>query len=315
MMCRDLIRIDTAGGGRRPERPAAEYVAERLSSAGTSPVIIEAAPGRASVVATITGEDTGRSGVLVHGHLDTAPAGAGRWSDGPCTGEVRDGLLWGRGAIDMKSTVAVTLATVLELARTGWRPRRTLTMAFVADGTSGGRLGAGYLARRHPELIGHCSDAIGESGGFGGPVVDGWRSYPIRVGQKSGRRLGRPAWGVGDGPSTAGSSADTPFFAQLAAALRAEDPRARPVADPRPAGAGAAWFEQLGIACYGFTPLHMPAGCETGAGRRGTDERIPVNSFAFGCRVLRRLLDPGPEDSESFAPLVNGVPYAPGCLL
>jgi acetylornithine deacetylase/succinyl-diaminopimelate desuccinylase-like protein len=101
----DLIRIDTTnrGGGDCRERPAAEYVAERLADAGLDPVLLESAPGRANVVARIEGSDPKRGALLLHGHLDVVPAEPGEWARHPFSGEIDGGVLHGRGAVDMKN--------------------------------------------------------------------------------------------------------------------------------------------------------------------------------------------------------------------
>jgi len=101
----DLIRIDTTnrGGGDARERPAAEYVAERLAETGLDPVLLESAPGRANVVARVGGTGAGEDGrlgaqqgaLLLHGHLDVVPADPAAWSVHPFSGEIRDGVLWG----------------------------------------------------------------------------------------------------------------------------------------------------------------------------------------------------------------------------
>ena len=110
----DLIRIDTTnrGGGDGNERQAAEYVAARLSKAGLDPVLLESAPGRANVVARIAGTDPGAAALLVHGHLDVVPADPADWQVHPFSGEVRDSVVWGRGAVDMKNSDAMILAVV-----------------------------------------------------------------------------------------------------------------------------------------------------------------------------------------------------------
>ena len=115
----DLIRIDTTnrGGGDGRERPAAEYVAARLAEAGAGPTLLESAPGRANVVARIGGSEPGAPALLVHGHLDVVPADSAAWSVHPFSGEIRDGVLWGRGAVDMKNAVAVLLAVAAGWAR------------------------------------------------------------------------------------------------------------------------------------------------------------------------------------------------------
>jgi acetylornithine deacetylase/succinyl-diaminopimelate desuccinylase-like protein len=120
----DLIRIDTSNPVK-PERPAAEYVAEKLAEVGLEPQIFESDPGRASVVARFEGSDPSADALLVHGHLDVVPADAADWSVHPFAGEVKDGLVWGRGAVDMKDMDAMTLAVVRRMLREGRRPRAT----------------------------------------------------------------------------------------------------------------------------------------------------------------------------------------------
>jgi acetylornithine deacetylase/succinyl-diaminopimelate desuccinylase-like protein len=95
----DLIRIDTTnrGGGDCRERPAAEYVAERLAEAGLAPAVLESAPGRANVVARLEGADPGAGALLLHGHLDVVPADPAEWERHPLSGEVDDGVLHGPG--------------------------------------------------------------------------------------------------------------------------------------------------------------------------------------------------------------------------
>src|SRR3954447_6367991 len=115
-ICRDLLRIDTTNTGDTTtsagERVAAEYVAAKLAEVGLTPEIRESAPGRTSVVARYEGADRDRGALLVHGHLDVVPADAGEWSVPPFAGEIKDGYLWGRGAIDMKDFDAMVLAVV-----------------------------------------------------------------------------------------------------------------------------------------------------------------------------------------------------------
>src|SRR6266511_4848216 len=113
-ICRDLLRIDTTNTGDPRttvgERVAAEYVAEKLAEVGIESTMYESAPRRASLVARIPGADASRGALLVHGHLDVVPADPTEWSVHPFSGAVRDGYIWGRGAVDMKDMVAMTLA-------------------------------------------------------------------------------------------------------------------------------------------------------------------------------------------------------------
>src|SRR5690349_15909318 len=187
-ICRDLLRIDTTNTGDNEtsvgERAAAEYVAEKLSEAGLEPHVHESAPGRASVVARFAGEDPSREALLIHGHLDVVPADPSEWSVPPFSGEIRDGYLWGRGAIDMKDTVAVMLATARHFARTGTVPSRDLVLAFLADEEAGGTFGAHWLVEHRPELFAGVTEAIGEGGGFSFAIDDTRRLYPIENAQR-----------------------------------------------------------------------------------------------------------------------------------
>ncbi|MFJ5973129.1 M20/M25/M40 family metallo-hydrolase [Streptomyces sp. NPDC093060] len=181
-----LIRIDTTnrGGGDCRERPAAEYAAERLAGAGLEPLLLERTPGRANVVARIAGTDPSAHALLVHGHLDVVPAEAADWSVHPFSGEIRDGVVWGRGAVDMKNMDAMILAVVRSWARQGIRPRRDIVIAFTADEEDSAEDGSGFLADRHPELFAGCTEAIGESGAFTFHDGAGREIYPIAAGER-----------------------------------------------------------------------------------------------------------------------------------
>jgi len=177
----DLIRIDTTnrGGGDCRERPAAEYVAERLAEAGLEPVLLESAPGRANVVARIAGEDPAAGALLAHGHLDVVPAEPSDWARHPFSGEIADGMLHGRGAVDMKNADAVLVAVARHLARAGARPRRDVVLAFTADEEDTAAYGAGWLVENHAGLFEGCTEAIGESGAFTFHAGNEVRLYPV----------------------------------------------------------------------------------------------------------------------------------------
>jgi acetylornithine deacetylase/succinyl-diaminopimelate desuccinylase-like protein len=182
----DLIRIDTTnrGGGDCHERPAAEYTAERLAAAGLEPTLLERTPGRTNVVARVEGSDPSADALLVHGHLDVVPARAADWSVHPFSGEVRDGVVWGRGAVDMKNMDAMILAVVGSWARLGVRPRRDVVIAFTADEEASAEDGAGFLADEHAELFEGCTEAIGESGAFTFHDGAGRQIYPVAAGER-----------------------------------------------------------------------------------------------------------------------------------
>ena len=186
-ICSDLIRFDTSNFGGvdgANERPAAEFVALLLEGAGVVAEIFESAPGRASVVGRITGSDPSRPALLVHCHLDVVPAVAADWSIAPFSGEVADGVIWGRGAVDMKDMCAMVLAVVRGWFRVGYQPERDIVLAFLADEEAGGELGVNWIVREHPELFEGCVEAVGEVGGFSYSVNDQVRLYPIMTAEK-----------------------------------------------------------------------------------------------------------------------------------
>jgi acetylornithine deacetylase/succinyl-diaminopimelate desuccinylase-like protein len=413
----ELIRINTSNP-THPERPAAEWVAAKLDEVGIASQIIEAAPGRASTIARIDGSDPARAPLLIHGHLDVVPAEANEWSVDPFAGEIRDGYLWGRGAIDMKDMDAMTLALVREWARTGRKPPRDIVLAFVSDEEAGGRQGAHYLVDNHPDLFADCTEAISEVGGFSISLDESTRLYLIQTAEKGMnwlrlRASGRPGHGsmvhddnavtrlatavsrIGahefpvlitdtvramveslasvtgmdldpDDPDTwlpklggmarmigavirntanptmlaAGykanvipsraeatidarflpgyedallaqidellgegvdreflvrdiaveTSFDGPLVDAMSAALRAEDPGARPMPYLMSGGTDAKSFSTLGIRCFGFSPLLLPGDLDFAALFHGIDERVPIEGLKFGVRVLDRLL-------------------------
>jgi acetylornithine deacetylase/succinyl-diaminopimelate desuccinylase-like protein len=413
----DLIRFDTSNPAR-PERPAAEWLAERLDEVGLGCQLIDAAPGRTSVVARLEGRDRARPPLLVHGHLDVVPAEAGEWSVHPFSGELRDGYVWGRGSVDMKNMDAMLLAVVRDWARRGVQPERDIVLAFVADEENGGHEGSRHLVARHADLFRDCTEAISEVGGFSVTLDQGARLYLIQTAEKgidwlrlraTGRpghgsmlhednavtrlagavsrigqhrfpvvltddvrsllqtvadlcgiefdpadpeaclsRLGRVARMVGASlrntanptmleagyktnvvPSSAEATIDgrflpggeeaflseidgllgagvqrevlhraiaveTPFEGALVetmvAALRAEDPLARPVPYLLSGGTDAKAFSTLGIRCFGFSPLLLPDDLDFSALFHGVDERVPESGLRFGVRVLERVL-------------------------
>jgi acetylornithine deacetylase/succinyl-diaminopimelate desuccinylase-like protein len=168
-ICRDLIRIDTTNPGDHSgpgERKAAEYVAALLAEAGLEPTVLESHPKRTSVVARIEGQDRTRPGLLVHGHLDVVPASAPDWQRDPFCGDIVDGYVWGRGAIDMKDMDAMMLAVVRQRLREGRPPARDVVLAFTADEEAGGKWGARWLVDNHPSLFEGVTEAVSEVGGF-----------------------------------------------------------------------------------------------------------------------------------------------------
>jgi acetylornithine deacetylase/succinyl-diaminopimelate desuccinylase-like protein len=413
----DLIRINTANP-THPERPAAEWVAAKLDEVGIESQIIEAAPGRASTIARIEGSDSSRAPLLIHGHLDVVPADASEWSVDPFGGEIRDGYVWGRGAIDMKDMDAMVLALVREWARTGRKPPRDIVLAFVSDEEAGGRQGAHYLVDNHPDLFAECTEAISEVGGFSISLDESARIYLVQTAEKginwlrlkakaqpghgsmvhpdnavtslaqavsrigtyehpvritdtvrrmvegiaaasgtdldpdvpekwlpmlggAGRMIGavirnttnptmlEAGYKANVIPSKAEATVDARFLPgyedellatidsllgdgvereflvrdiavetsfegalvdAMCAALKAEDPDGHPIPYLMSGGTDAKSFSTLGMRCFGFSPLLLPADLDFMALFHGIDERVPITALQFGVRVLDRLL-------------------------
>jgi acetylornithine deacetylase/succinyl-diaminopimelate desuccinylase-like protein len=185
-LCRDLIRMDTSNYGDESgpgERKAAEHVATLLDEVGITSELFELESGRTSVVAQWGGSPGGEGALLLHGHLDVVPAVAEDWQVDPFSGEIRDGYLWGRGAVDMKDFDAMMLSVVRSRARAGAVPERPIVLCFTADEEAGGMHGARVLVDEHTEHLAHCTEAIGEVGGFS-TTIRGQRLYLIEAAEK-----------------------------------------------------------------------------------------------------------------------------------
>lgn len=185
-LCRELIRFDTTnpGDGTGPgERAAAEYVVGLLQDVGLEPELFESAPGRANVVVRLEGADPSRPALVVHGHLDVVPAHAPDWTVDPFAGELVDGLVWGRGAVDMKDMDAMILAVVRQMVREGRKPARDVVVAMFADEEAGGAYGAHWAVEHRPELFAGATEAISEVGGFSVDVA-GQRVYLLQTAEK-----------------------------------------------------------------------------------------------------------------------------------
>jgi len=419
-LCSDLIRIDTSNRGDHSgpgERKAAEHVATLLADVGLDAKIYESHPGRASVVTRIAGTDPGRPALLIHGHLDVVPADPADWAVHPFSGEVSDGEVWGRGAVDMKDMDAMILAVIRQRLREGRRPPRDVVLTFLADEEAGGVWGARYLADSHRDLFEGVTEAIGEVGGFSA-TLDGQRLYLLQTAEKgiawlrlslrgpaghgsmkvsrnvvaelaeTVARIGQHEWplrltqaaqafldaaaealgmsqetdarqvleklgplarmigatvsntsnptvlnagykvnvipglataevdcrfvpGYGDellaeidgllGPGVqrdfihqdiaVETDFDGPLCAAMTASLLKEDPSAKVVPYCLSGGTDAKSFSRLGIRCFGFAPLRLPADLDFFGMFHGVDERVPVDALRFGVRVLDDFLD------------------------
>jgi acetylornithine deacetylase/succinyl-diaminopimelate desuccinylase-like protein len=162
-LLRQLIRFNTVNPPG-DELAAQEYLANHLSEAGFACELLGAEPGRPNLLARLRAPKDGPV-VCYLGHVDTVLADPAEWTHDPWSGDLADGFLWGRGALDMKSQVAAEIAAAASLARAGWRPARgELLIAAVVDEETGGQLGAQWLTETHPEKV-RCDLLVNEGGG------------------------------------------------------------------------------------------------------------------------------------------------------
>jgi acetylornithine deacetylase/succinyl-diaminopimelate desuccinylase-like protein len=189
-----LIRFDTSNTGEpdttKGEADCAQWVATQLEDVGYETTYIEAgAPRRGNLFARLPGADPSRGALLIHGHLDVVPAEAADWSVHPFSGAVEDGYVWGRGAVDMKDMVGMTLAVARHFKRIGIVPPRDLVFGFISDEEAGGKYGSQWLVDNRPDLFDGVTEAIGEVGGFSltVPRRDGGerRLYLVETAEKS----------------------------------------------------------------------------------------------------------------------------------
>jgi acetylornithine deacetylase/succinyl-diaminopimelate desuccinylase-like protein len=185
----DLIRfaavntgdLATIGDG---ETRAVKYIQERLEEVGYSCHFVESVPGRGSLVMRIPGSDPSRGALLIHGHVDVVPADAADWSVDPFAAEIKDGFVWGRGAVDMLDMVAMMLAVARHFAREKVVPPRDLVFAFLADEEAGGFCGSNWLVDNHPEWFDGVTEAVSEVGGFSVDLDGKRRAYLVGTAEK-----------------------------------------------------------------------------------------------------------------------------------
>jgi acetylornithine deacetylase/succinyl-diaminopimelate desuccinylase-like protein len=185
-ICQTLIRIPSVnfGDGKGDESAVAAKVVELLGEVGIDSKIYESAPGRCNVIAHIKGSNQDRPGLVVHGHLDVVPASAEDWSVDPFSAEIKEGMIWGRGAVDMKNMDAMIIAIFRMWARKGIKPPRNIVLAFFADEEAGSLFGSRWMVAQHPEIFKGCTEAVSEVGGFSVTVSGGKRLYFIEAAQK-----------------------------------------------------------------------------------------------------------------------------------
>ena len=186
-IAQQLIRFDTSNFGEgksNGETEAAEYLGSLLEGLGLTPQYFDSDPGRTSVVARVEGSDSTKPALVVHGHTDVVPADAANWSVDPFGGVIKDGMLWGRGAVDMKNMDAMMITALQDILGAGKQPSRDLVIAFFADEEAGGVRGAHHLVDNHPELFAGATEAISEVGGYS-VTLGGERAYLLQTGEKA----------------------------------------------------------------------------------------------------------------------------------
>jgi acetylornithine deacetylase/succinyl-diaminopimelate desuccinylase-like protein len=203
-MCQRLLRMDTTNPPGN-ERPAADYLATRLAEVGLESTILESAPGRANLITRYPG-DGSQPPLLLTAHLDVVEAYPEHWKYPPFAGEIAEGCLWGRGAIDMKNMAAMSAAVIRALARDQVPLTRDVIFAAVADEEAGCDFGSRWLVENHVDLV-RAEYAIGESGGFS-MHVGNTTFYPVQVAEKGicwvrARVRGEPGHGSMPRPDSA----------------------------------------------------------------------------------------------------------------
>lgn len=186
-IARDLIRFDTTnwGEGRaKSETQAAEYLGALLTELELRPEYVDAAPGRTSVIARVPGASPALPALVVHGHTDVVPADPANWSVDPFEGVVKDGMLWGRGAVDMKNMDAMIVGALQDIIGAGKRPARDLVVAFFSDEENGGVFGSHHVVDHRPDLFAGATEAISEVGGYSVTLGE-TRAYLLQTGEKA----------------------------------------------------------------------------------------------------------------------------------
>jgi len=238
-----LIRFNTVNPPGA-ERPAQEHLAGLLRDAGFAVELLGRTPERPNLVARLAGAGDGPTLCLLS-HVDTVLATAENWEHDPWSGDLADGCVWGRGALDMKSQTAAEVTAALHLARAGWRPARgDLLVVVVVDEETGGAEGAEWLCAEHPDKV-RCDLLLNEGGG---PVIpyDGGRVYGVCVAEKGVFRFTLRTAGVAGHASMPRIGENA--LLKMAPLLRAMDER-QPAFDLT--DAPSALLERLGIAVDG----------------------------------------------------------------
>ena len=180
-LLRELIRFDTTNPPG-DERECIEHVQRLLAAAGVESQLYARDPARPNLVARLAGSGSG-SPLLLYGHVDVVPTAGQQWAHPPFAAELVDGVVWGRGALDMKSGVAMMVTAFMRAKVEGRVPPGGIVLCVLADEEHGGDYGAKFLAEQRPETLAGVKHAFGEVGGISYEVA-GKRFYPIQVAEK-----------------------------------------------------------------------------------------------------------------------------------
>jgi acetylornithine deacetylase/succinyl-diaminopimelate desuccinylase-like protein len=176
-----LIQFDTTNPPGN-EAACIDFVRTVLEAEGCAVSVYAKEANRPNIVSRIRGEN-GAPPLLLYGHVDVVTTSGQHWRRAPFGGEIADGELWGRGAIDMKGAVAMYVSAFLRAARGDAKPRGDVILAVLSDEENGGDFGARFLTEQHAELFSGVRYAIGEAGGMA-RTIGGRRFYPIQVAEK-----------------------------------------------------------------------------------------------------------------------------------
>ncbi len=220
---RDLIKIDTSNYGDDSgpgEALAAEYVESKLKEVGIDCERYETTSGkRQGVYARLAGSDSSRPALLLHGHLDVVPAQAKDWTYDPFAAEIHDGMIWGRGAVDMKDGDGMILALVRAWAKAGVKPPRDIVLQFLPDEEAGSIHGSEWLVNHRKDMFSNISEAVGEVGGYSLTVRDDVRLYLVQTAEKGIRWMKLRAEGTAGHGSFINNDNAVTHLAQAVAAI------------------------------------------------------------------------------------------------
>jgi acetylornithine deacetylase/succinyl-diaminopimelate desuccinylase-like protein len=218
----ELIKINTTNPPGN-EIDACRYLEGVLSGMGLAPEILESEPGRGSILARVKADDPEGPGLLLLSHLDVVPAEASEWEVDPFSGLIKEGEVWGRGALDCKNVTATEISALKIFLEQGHKPRRDIIIAATADEEEGGEKGVGWLCQKHFEKI-KAGFGINEGGGYGYPLR-GRELFVCQTAEKAVCWLRLTARGQpGHGAMPPDDSAMNRMIAALTALLNQKEP-------------------------------------------------------------------------------------------